>query len=53
MRAFVDGAGKEEGEEQMEVGDVAAEEAESDPRLRGIDDRIKALADSEAAAVKR
>jgi len=52
MRAFVDGVGKEEGEGPMEVGGVA-EEAETDPKLRGIDDKIKALAASEAAAVKR
>ena len=57
MRSFVDEvAGKDmgEGEENMEEENGSAGEGDvNDPKLRGIDDKIKALASSEAAEVKR
>ena len=53
MRSFVDQVGEgDEVEEKMEEGEDGEEQCE-DERLKGIDDRIKALECSEAAEVKR
>ncbi len=52
MKAFIEEVSQEG--EKMEVREeLDSKEEEEDPRLKGIDDKIEALASSEAAEVKR
>ena len=51
MRSFVDKVGTEE--KAMEEDGGGEEEEGGDGRMKGIDDKIKALASSEAAEVKK